>query len=181
LKHGDIVLVKRPLGKTEKAKINWIKDGDVGISYLGKGNLGTSNVVNVEDLTLVNESRGYKHNDIVRAPEGEARVNWVENGQVGITYLSPPEVKGGVSVVQELEVTLISASAKDEMAEKIALIEDDELEKRVQEIRGRRMPKPVTVRKRSSKPKVAGEKKVSMADIFKKMEENPKNRKEETK
>jgi len=118
-----------------------------------------------------------KYNDIVSMKKDygkcEARVNWVEDGNVGITYLSPDNVKGGASVVRESELTLISASAKDEMAERIASITDEELEERIQSIRRRRFPKPTTIRKRSTKPKIEREKKVSLADLFKKMEENP--------
>ena len=174
MKHGDIVLVKNALGVSAKAKINWIKDGDVGISYIDKGRLGENNVVNASALTVVKESRGFKYNDIVKAAEGEARVNWAENGNVGITYLSPPEIKGAVSVEPEQKLTLISASAKDEMSERIASISDEDLEKRIQEIRGRRYPKVATTRTRSTTPKLEREKKVSMDNIFKLMDDNPK-------
>jgi hypothetical protein len=176
LKRGDVVLVNSTLGDSKKAKINWVKDDKAGVSYIGKGELGTSNVVKVSDLTLVKESRGFKHNDIVKAPEGKARVNWVEDGSVGITYLSPPEVKGAASVVKELELYLISASAKDEMADRIASITDDELARNILEIRRRRMPQPTATRRRTSKSRVMREKKISMDDIFKKMEENPKSK-----
>ena len=173
MKHGDIVLVKIASGQSKKAKINWIKDGDVGISYLDKDNLGTGNVVNVSDITLVKESRGFKYNDIVSAPKGKARINWVENGDVGITYLSPAEVKGAASVVKELELHLISASAKDKMAERIASITDDELAKNIMNIRGRRHPQPTVRRVRKGNPKIEREKKVSFDELFKKIDENP--------
>jgi len=118
-----------------------------------------------------------KYNDIVSIEKSygkcEARVNWVEDGNVGITYLSPDNIKGGASVVKENELTLISASAKDEMAERIASISDDDLEERIQSIRRRRFPKATTTYKRKSTPKVAREKKVSFDDLFKKMDENP--------
>jgi len=118
-----------------------------------------------------------KYNDIVSVKKDfgkcEARVNWVENGNVGITYLSPSEKKGAVSVVKELEITLISASAKDELAERIASISDKDLEERIQSIRRRRFPKTTATRTRSSGPKIAREKKVSFDDLFKKMDENP--------
>jgi len=120
-----------------------------------------------------------KYNDIVslKSPIGnvtyEARVNWVENGNVGITYLSPQNVKGGASVVKESILTLISASAKDELAEKIASISDEELEERIMSIRRRRVPKEPAPRKRSGQPRVAREKKASFDDLFKRMEENP--------
>ena len=174
MKRGDIVLVKNTLGESAKAKINWIKDENVGISYIGTGRLGELNVVNASILTVVKESRGFKYNDIVKTSEGEARVNWAENGNVGITYLSPPNIKGAVSVELEQKITLISASAKDEMAERIASISDEDLEKRIQEIRGRRYPKAPTTYKRTAKPKVEREEKVSIDDIFKRMEEHPK-------
>jgi len=118
-----------------------------------------------------------KYNDIVSIEKDfgkcKARVNWVENGNVGITYLSPNSVKGGHSVVREGELTLISASAKDELAERIASIGDKELEEHIMSIRRRRFPKPTTTYKRKAKPGVAREKKVSFDDLFKKMEENP--------
>jgi len=118
-----------------------------------------------------------KYNDIVSVKKDfgrcEARVNWVENGNAGITYLYPDSLKGGASVVRVSELTLISASAKDELAERIASITDEELEERIQSIRRRRFPKPTTTRKRSAKPKVEREKKLSIADLFKKMDENP--------
>jgi len=118
-----------------------------------------------------------KYNDIVKVKKDygrcEARVNWVEDGNVGITYLYPDSVKGGASVVRESELTLISASAKDEMAERIASISDEELEERIQSIRRRRFPKPTTTRRRTAKPKLEREKKVSITDLFKKMDENP--------
>jgi hypothetical protein len=118
-----------------------------------------------------------KYNDIVAIdhPQGtyKAKVNWVEDGKVGITYLSPESVRGGCSVLEESELRLVSSSAKDEMAERIASIPDDELEKAIQSIRGRRFPKPVTARK-TSHPKVEKEEgKISFGDLFKQMEENP--------
>lgn len=174
MKHGDIVLVKNEFGDPKKAEVNWIKDENVGISYIGKGNLGTSNVVKASILTVVKESRGFRYNDIVKTSEGEARVNWAENGNVGITYLSPPNIKGAVSVELEQKITLISASAKDEMAERIASISDEDLEKRIQEIRGRRYPKAPTTYRRLTTPKVEREKKISMDNIFKLMDDNPK-------
>jgi len=125
-----------------------------------------------------------KYNDIVslKSPNGkvtyQARVNWVENGDVGITYLTPKEVKGGASVVKEGSLTLISASAKDEMAERIASISDEELAMNIMNIRGRRHPQPTVQRVRKGQPKVEREKKVSFDDLFKKMDENP-NKKEE--
>lgn len=121
-----------------------------------------------------------KYNDIVSVErfgglKYQARVNWVENGNVGVTYLTPKEVKGAASVVKVSECTLISASAKDEMAERIASISDEELEERIQSIRRRRYPKtPTTRARKTGEPKVEREKKVSLDDIFKKMEENPK-------
>ena len=120
-----------------------------------------------------------KYNDIVSVErfnslKYQARVNWVENGDVGVTFLTPKEVKGAASVVKVSECMLISASAKDEMAERIASIGDDELEERIMNIRRRRYPKPAVSRKRTGEPKVAREKKVSIDDIFKKMEENPR-------
>jgi len=172
MKNGDIVFVKG-LGESKKAKINWVKDEKAGISYTGKGQLGTSNVVDISELTVIKKSRGFKYNDIVRHANGKARVNWVENGDVGITYLSPKEMKGGASVVGEASLSLISASAKDEMAERIASITDIELEKHIMSIRGRRAPRPSTQRRGAGQPKVAREKKVSFDDLFKKMEENP--------
>jgi len=118
-----------------------------------------------------------KYNDIVSIEKGfgkcEARVNWVEDGNVGITFLSPSNIKGGASVVKESELTLISASAKDELAERIGSIDDKELEEHIQNIRRRRFPKPTTTYSRKSAPKVAREKKVSFDDLFKKMDENP--------
>lgn len=124
-----------------------------------------------------------KYNDIVslNSPDNkttyQARVNWVENGNVGITYLSPKEVKGGASVVRVSTLTLISASAKDAMAERIADISDEELEKNIMNIRGRRHPQPTVRRARKGQPKVARKEKVNFDDLFKKMDENP--RKEE--
>lgn len=124
-----------------------------------------------------------KYNDIVsvKRPNGregfntcEARVNWVENGNVGVTYLAPKDIKGACSVVRESDLTLISASAKDEMAERIASIEDDELEEHIMSIRRRRYPKESTTRRRTGQPKVAREKKASFDDLFKLMDENPK-------
>jgi len=118
-----------------------------------------------------------KYNDIVSIEKSygkcEARVNWVEDGNVGITYLSPSNIKGAASVVKEDELTLISVSAKDEMAERIASISDTDLEERIQNIRRRRFPKATTTYKRKSAPKAVGEKKVSFDDLFKKMAENP--------
>ena len=120
-----------------------------------------------------------KYNDIIslKSPNGEvtyrARVNWVENGDVGITYLSPAEMKGGCSVVKENSLTLISASAKDAMAERIALITDEELGKNIMNIRGRRHPQPTVRRVRKGQPKAEGEKKVSFDELFKKIDENP--------
>ena len=121
-----------------------------------------------------------KYNDIVSVErfgslKYQARVNWVEDGNVGVTFLTPKEVKGGSSVVKVEECTLISASAKNEMAEKIASISDKELEERINAIRRRRFPKATVTRSRKpGQPKLEREKKVSMDDIFKKMEENPK-------
>ncbi len=120
-----------------------------------------------------------KYNDIVsemshdRTEKYQARVNWVENGQVGITYLEPKGMRGGCSVVNEGELTLISASAKDEIAEKIASIDDKELEEHIMSIRRRRAPKQVTTRKKAGKVGVVKEKKVSFDELFKKMDENP--------
>jgi len=120
-----------------------------------------------------------KYNDIVslKSPNGkityQARVNWVENGDVGITYLSPKTMKGGASVVKENILTLISASAKDAMAERIAHITDEELEENIMNIRGRRHPQPTVQRVRKGQPKVEKEKKVSFDELFKKMDENP--------
>ena len=120
-----------------------------------------------------------KYNDIVsmKSPDGktthQARVNWVENGDVGITYLSPDVMKGGSSVVKEDSLTLISASAKDAMAERIASITDEELEQNIMNIRGRRHPQPAVRRARKGQPKVEGEKKVSFDELFKKIDENP--------
>ena len=181
MKYNDIVLVRREFGEPEKAKVNWVRDGEAGITYLyGKGY--ASNVVKVSELTLLKKSRGFKYNDIVRSNDGEARVNWVENGNVGITYLSPPDKKGAASIVKELELALISASAKNEMAERIASISDKELEERMLAIRRRRYPKAPTTRKRkeggAKLERVAKEPKVSLDDIFKKMEENPKIKEE---
>ena len=121
-----------------------------------------------------------KCNDIVsverfKGQKYQARVNWVEDGGVGVTFLSPKEVKGACSVVKESECTLISASARDEMAERMISISDEELEERIMSIRRRRYPKePATRSKRAGQPKVAKEKKVSFDELFKKMEENPK-------
>ena len=120
-----------------------------------------------------------KYNDIVslESPNGkityQARVNWVENGDVGITYLSPKTMKGGGSVVKEDSLTLISASAKDVMAERIAHITDEALEKNIMNIRGRRLPQPTVQRVRKGQPRVEKEKKVSFDELFKKMDENP--------
>lgn len=120
-----------------------------------------------------------KHNDIVslKSPDGrityQARVNWVENGDTGITYLSPKEVKGGSSVVKEDSLTLISASAKDVMAERIASITDEELANNIMNIRGRRHPQPTVRRARKGQPKAEREKKVSFDELFKKIDENP--------
>ena len=120
-----------------------------------------------------------KYNDIVSIKSSnskvtyQARVNWVENGDVGITYLSPKEVKGGASVVKEGSLTLISASAKDAMAEKIASITDEELVKNIMNIRGRRHPQPTVRRVRKGQPKAEREKKVSFGELFKKIDENP--------
>lgn len=121
-----------------------------------------------------------KYNDIVSVEQFgglkyQARVNWVENGNVGVTFLTPKEVKGGASVVKVSECKLISASAKDEMVERIASITDEELEERIMSIRRRRYPKASTPGgRRKGQPKVEREKKISLDDIFKKMEENPK-------
>ena len=121
-----------------------------------------------------------KCNDIVsverfKGQKYQARVNWVEDEKVGVTFLSPKEVKGACSVVKESECTLISASARDEMAERMISISDEELEERIMSIRRRREPKePTTRSRRSGQPKVAKEKKVSFDELFKKMEENPK-------
>lgn len=124
-----------------------------------------------------------KYNDIVsvKRPNGkegfttcEAKVNWVENGNVGVTYLAPKDVKGACSVVRESDLTLISASAKDEMAERIASIDDKELEEHIMSIRRRRYPKEPTTRKRTGQLKVARGKKESFNDLFKLMDENPK-------
>jgi hypothetical protein len=118
-----------------------------------------------------------KYNDIVSLdrPEGmyKAKVNWTENGEVGITYLSPEQARGGCSVVQESELRLVSSSAKDEMAERIASISDDELERAIQSIRGRRFPKPVTARKKTYPGTQRAEPKVSFDDLFEQMEKNP--------
>ena len=120
-----------------------------------------------------------KYNDIVslNSPDKrivyKARVNWVENGNVGITYLEPKEVKGGASVVKVDELTLISASAKDEMVERIHSITDEALEKHIMNIRRRRFPKQATTRRKVGQVKIAKEKKISFDDLFKKMEENP--------
>lgn len=123
-----------------------------------------------------------KYNDIVsverfQGQKYQARVNWVENGNVGVTFLSPKEVKGAASVVKESECTLISASARNEMAEKMISISDDELKERIISIRRRRIPKePTTHIKRLGHPKIAKEKSVSFDELFKKMEENPKTK-----
>ena len=120
-----------------------------------------------------------KYNDIVslKSPDGaityKARVNWVENGNVGITYLEPKDMKGGASVVTAKQLTLISASAKDELAERIASIDDEDLKQYIMNIRRRRFPKETTTRKRTGKPAVEREKKVSFDELFKKMDENP--------
>lgn len=118
-----------------------------------------------------------KYNDIVsvKRPNGvyQAKVNWVENGNVGVTYLAPKGVKGACSVVKESDLTLISASAKNELAERIASIGDDELEEHIMNIRRRRLPKEPVRRARKGQAKVAGEKKVSFDELFKKMDENP--------
>ena len=120
-----------------------------------------------------------KYNNIVslKSPDGrvtyQARVNWVENGDVGITYLSPKEMKGGASVVKEDSLTLISASAKDVMAERIASITDKELEKNIMNIRGRRHPQPAVHRARKGQPKVEREKKVAFDELFKKIDKSP--------
>ena len=121
-----------------------------------------------------------KYNDIVSVErygslKYQARVNWVEDGNAGVTFLTPKEVKGGASVVKVSECTLISASAKDELAERIASIDDEELEKCIMNIRRRRYPKATTTRvRKTGQVKVEREKKVSLDDIFKKMDENPK-------
>ena len=120
-----------------------------------------------------------KYNDIVAfdRPEGvyKAKVNWTEDGEVGITYLSPEQARGGCSVVKEEELRLISSSAKDELAERIASIPDDELERAIQSIRGRRFPKPVTGRAKRTYPtgERTTEPKVSFDSLFKQMEEHP--------
>jgi len=121
-----------------------------------------------------------KHNDIVSVKrfgslKYQARVNWVEDNKVGVTFLTPEEVKGGCSIVEEKECTLISASAKDEMVERIASISEEELEERILSIRRRRVPKCPTKRnKKSTVVKEVKERKASLDDLFKKMEENPK-------
>ena len=120
-----------------------------------------------------------KYNDIVALdrPEGvyKAKVNWVEDGKVGITYLSPEQARGGCSVVEEIELRLVSSSGKDELAERIASIPDDELERAIQSIRGRRFPKPVAARAKRTYPtgERTAEPKVSFDDLFKQMEDNP--------
>lgn len=122
--------------------------------------------VKCNDIISVERFKGQKY---------QARVNWVEDEKVGVTFLSPKEVKGACSVVKESECTLISASARDEMAERMISISDEELEERIMSIRRRRYPKePATHSKRSGQLKVAKEKKVSFDELFKKMEENPK-------
>lgn len=119
----------------------------------------------------------FKYGDIVAIdkPEGtyKAKVNWSEDNEVGLTYLSPENARGGCSVLKEEELRLISSSAKDELAERIASIPDDELERAIQSIRGRRLPKPVTARKKTYPGTQRAEPKVSFDDLFKQMEDNP--------
>ena len=111
-----------------------------------------------------------KKNDIVKkiSPAGEeltAKVCWVnDEGEVGITYLSPDTYKGAAGIVSVDEVEVIQESPIEDLSQ----VSTSELIEAINRLREARLPKRMSTRtpraKKSRKKKTMEEK---VQDILK--------------
>ena len=78
------------------------------------------------------------------------RVRWVnEEGQAGITYLSPENHRGGASVVMVSELTLLQRSIGEQLKD----VSTDTLIAAITRLRGMRLPKKLSARTPSARVK----------------------------
>jgi len=117
-----------------------------------------------------------KKGDIVRFKTGirdniqEGRVNWVKEGNVGITLIGDGYSGKEATVMLEKECEVMIEFKGDTLKEKIHNMETEELKASIERLKGMRFPKKVVRRASAS---VAPSKKKKMTRLLELLEENP--------